>query len=270
MSEVKLEDEDDDIYCQEINEMFNSHDPDIMELLEKQSKWVTPMGFKIDLEEYDNQEEYDFEKLIEKLKTYHNGVYVVGKDTQFCDRPHFHIHWWTTKAVTKGACKTFRSTHFKCFGRKSKMYLGQDLPSSDKYQWLGYAIKEHLCTWSGFSNNEKEAITETARTQKEIKLLKKIHSEKKSSEEKIKKDFKLKILDYVNKNYHIYCDQNGYEYEDGENIKVIRILIIACICENEKYGSLRQHHIKSYVLQYLIIYCQYTYEKIDMYLKLTS
>lgn len=227
--------------------------------------WITPMGLKIAECDIDNKL-ITLDRAVEITKGYHKGQYVIGYDKMYCDAPHYHIHWWAPKVVTEGAKKTFRSEKLSMLSRKSKFYLGKDLPSANQYVWLGYAIKENEIDLVNYTEEQKKEIRERALVQREIKMLKAIKSEQIAEVEKEKNDFRFNLLKFVNDNYNIYIKENDIETKHGIHITTVRVLIIRYLRLKEKFGSMKQHIIRSYVLMYLIKYCNYSDEDIDMFL----
>jgi len=151
----------------------------------------SPMGFKVNI-----GERVDLNVLVDDLKTYHGGKYIIGKDTMFIDTPHYHIHWFSVKVVTAGALKTFRSTLTKkltWLTKSDKLYTGQEIDSADPDRWLAYCIKEELISVTGYEVTDKIEILRKASL--ENKRQNKVYSEKKAVIEKEKKDFKNKMLE---------------------------------------------------------------------------
>jgi len=167
--------------------------------------WKTPMGVKINCFEF-KDDHTKLTDLIDLLKGYHKGLYVIGHDTTYCEQPHYHIHWWCEKEVSKGAVKTFRSTKIKGYDRSLKFYLGQDLPSSDKTAWLGYAVKENVVDIGKYPDAICSQIQQAAAVQKEIKILKQVHSEKLKEKDKVKKELKDKLFDSIKEDQEAYND----------------------------------------------------------------
>lgn len=106
----------------------------------------TPMGIKVNESELVNG--LSLETLVEMTSCYHGGKVIIGKDTQFCEQPHYHIHWFSVKETSEGAIKTFRSNVIKKsyphVSKSFRIYTGQQLDSADSNMWLGYCIKETL------------------------------------------------------------------------------------------------------------------------------
>ena len=207
-----------------------------------------PMGFKL-LE--DDCDANTLDIVLDTLKVYHGDKYIVGKDTDIGvnKRPHYHIHFFAVKEVKEGALKTFRCTMGKkipSLSKGSRLYTGQDLPSSDPNQWLGYAIKETQVKVSGYSITDEILIS--AQSQKQVKQMKAVASEKKANDEKEKKDFNQKLVEYVKENLDKYEIPHQYQQTLKDKDK-IRLLIIRYLMENEKIGSIKKGIIDTHFMR---------------------
>jgi len=225
--------------------------------------WKTPMGLKINCFEV-NEERTQLTDLIALTKSYHKGLYVIGHDTTYCEQPHYHIHWWCEKEVTKGAVKTFRSTKIKGYDRSLKFYLGQELPSADKCAWLGYAVKENIIEIDKFPDDIRSQIIKTAEVQKEIKVLKQIHSEKLKEKDKVKKELKDKLFLYIVDNKEHYIIEHKEMYHNNWGVldsyklpDLIRHLIIKYFVQEDKYWYIQKTTIDRYLKEYLGKYENY-------------
>lgn len=202
-----------------------------------------PMGFKVNI-----TAETDLDKLIELLKCYHGGAYVIGKDTSFIETPHYHIHWFSVKIVTANALKVFRSTlKQKCdwLSRADKLYTGQDCESADPKRWIAYCIKEEYVKSSSIEITDEIKIL--SKSAFENKRQNKVYSEQKKNEEKEKKEFKAKMLKFVKENLDSYNIPDIYKnaFHDGYKI---HLLVTKFLKENDKVNSLKKHIIDSYVM----------------------
>lgn len=200
-----------------------------------------PMGFKLN-----KCSNVDLDKLIEMLKCYHNGQYIVGYDTSFVEKPHYHIHWFSAKEVTEGALKTFRSG----LGRKlsgltkaDKLYVGQVI-EADERRWIGYAIKEAYIQGTIEPDEETHIY---AKASFENKRQKHVYGQQKATVEKEKKEFKDKLCEYVKNQLPEYKIPDMYVNKLKDSDKV-RLLVIKYLMENERSGSLKKGIIDSYVM----------------------
>lgn len=214
-----------------------------------------PMGFKFNVE--DN---IDIDKLLEISKTYHGDKYVIGRDDNYCDKQHYHIHFFCVKETSEGAMKTFRSNTIKKtfpnIGKSFRFYTGKDLPSADPNMWLGYAIKENLIKVSGLEITDD--IVVTAKSQLQIKQMKKVKSEEIKVKDKEKKEFKDKMFEYVNKEVPYYAVGDLLDKYDRPTEIAYKLLIVKYLKEQEKYGSMRRCFIDQYYLEYCCRYLEYT------------
>lgn len=217
----------------------------------------SPMGFKVNNE--DLNDTLTLTVLIEALKVYHHGQYVVGYDTLFVDKPHYHIHWASAKSVAEGSIKVFRSTlgkKYPSLTKADKLYTGQDLPSANPIHWLAYAVKEEIVDLSTIPITDELKII--AKSCLENKRQQKVASEKYENIKKEKQDFKNKMLQYVQSRYQeveipLIHQQSGFHKH-----YVIHSLVVKFLLEEEKYGSLKKHFIDSYVM-----YCNIKIFKLD-------
>ena len=203
----------------------------------------SPIGFKINL-----SDELILDDMINALKVYHGGKYVVGKDTSFGVTPHYHIHFLSVKNVTANALKAFRTALGKkttYLTRSDKLYTGQDLPSADPERWFAYALKEEIIKIEGISHTPTLEVLR--KSSFENKRQNKVYSEKKENEEKAKKDFKNKMLEYVKAKVHDYEIPDLYKNTIGKQ-HIVRLLVIRFLMENEREGSLKKGIIDSYTM----------------------
>lgn len=212
----------------------------------KNVKVGDPMGFKVNI-----TTEVVLNSLVDALKTYHGGKYIIGKDTKFVEKPHYHIHWFSVKEVTEGALKTFRSTLKKkltWLDKGDKLYTGQDTESADKDRWIAYAIKEETIDVVGIEVTEEIKVLSKASL--ENKRQNKVYSEKKKVEEKEKKQFKDKMFEYIKIHISNFNDINDENYCNEK-----RAFDIACIdflIKEEKYGSMKKIFLGQYYLEWKI------------------
>lgn len=226
-----------------------------------------PMGFK--LLEADCNGLNTLDEVLDALKVYHGDSYIVGKDidTGINKIPHYHIHWFSVKEVKEGALKTFRSSLGKritTLSKGSRLYTGQDLPSGDKNSWLGYAIKETQVKVSGYSITDEILIA--SQTHKQLKNLKQVHSEKKTNEEKQKKQFKRQMLEYVSEELDRFEVPNQYmkDFACIGEYRKIRLLVIKYLKDSEREGSLKKGIIDTYVMYCCINILKWTEYEIEM------
>lgn len=224
--------------------------------------WKTPLGLKVSQTTISDIDMLF--KMADVMKSYHGGSYVIGRDSKYCDSPHYHIHFWSVKSVTKDALKVFKSKNLlKQFNlkRSDKMYTGQDLPSADKLAWLGYALKEEIISVVGFSDDIQSQIIQHAGVQLEIKKLKKIKSESIQEKEKEKKMFKDKMFDYIKTDYNAFCDKHEnellhkYDTKNGivipsDDRYIIKCMIVQYLMDSDRYGSIRKVFIDNYYKEY--------------------
>lgn len=228
-----------------------------------------PMGFKL-LEEVCGHNTLD--EVLDALKLYHGDMYIVGKDNEngVNKRPHYHIHWFSVKDVKQSAMRTFRNSLAKKVPELSnacKLYTGQDLPSGDRNSWLGYAIKDTQIKVSGFSITDEMLIA--SQTHRQIKTLKAVHSEKKANEEKAKKQYKQKMLEYVKENLDSYEVPEKYseKYSHGlTDYKKIHFLVIRYLKDTEREGSLKKGIIDTYEMYCCVHILHWDEYQIDNYL----
>lgn len=208
----------------------------------------SPMGFKVNI--CSELTEVVLNSLIDSLKVYHGGKYVVGKDTMFKVTPHYHIHWLSVKEVSESAMKVKRNAMGKEFDfltRADKLYTGQELESADPNRWLSYCIKEQLVKSDGIEITDE--IKKLALVALETKRQKKVYSEKKEVETKEKNDFKKKLCEYVKNRLFNEDVKIPEQYAKVIGSKdIVKLSVIKFLMMNGKEGSLKKGIIDSYVM----------------------
>lgn len=222
-----------------------------------------PMGIKVNKEELING--LTITELIKLTECYHGGVCVVGYDTLYVEKPHYHIHWFSNKETTEGAMKTFRSNVIKKkyphISKSFRFYTGQDLPSAEKDNWLAYCIKETLIEANNIEVTDKMKVE--AKAHLELKKLKKVHSEKKVAEQKQKQDFKDQMFEYVMKNMPDY-QSVGTQYYGNEQM-AFEVTCISFLILKAKYGSMKKIFLNQYYLEYKTTHCQDKWDALQVY-----
>lgn len=222
-----------------------------------------PLGIKVNEEDLIHGMTVD--SLIQLTKCYHGDTYVVGYDTLYVEKPHYHIHWFSVKETTEGAMKTFRSNVIKKkyphISKSFRFYAGQDLPTADPGNWLAYCVKEKQIKVNNIEINDDILIQ--AKAHLEIKKLKKVHSEKKATEQKEKQDFKDKMFDYVSKNMPDY-QSIGTEFYCNEQM-AFEVTCIAYLMELKKCGSMKKLFLGQYYLEYKTYHSQEKWTPLDVY-----
>lgn len=226
-----------------------------------------PLGIKVNAEELING--MDLSSIVQLTEVYHGGKYVIGYDTQYCEKPHYHIHFRAVKETSQNAMKTFRSNvikkKFPHISRAFRLYAGQDLKDVNPDLWFAYCIKETQVEVSGYSITDDIKIQ--AKTQLEIKKLKNVHSQKKALEQKEKTEFKTDMFNYVRDSYVEYCKEEELDCDQyGLNKTAIRRLLIKYLVNHDRYGSLKKHYIQAYTLEYLAKNGGFTEKDIEIYL----
>lgn len=202
----------------------------------------TPIGLKINL--VDVTETNTIDRIVDKLKSYHKGVYIVGKDSKYCDQPHYHIHFWSDKKVTKDALKQFRSKNLKdMMSRSAKLYTGAD-DNSQPMAWYGYAIKEELIEAKGLDDNMSQIKIDAGSSLK-VKQMANVKSAMLKQNELKKKELKDKLFEYIKANTPI--DNCGNFIESHESICQ---LIIKYFKQEDMYGHLTKTIIERYYKEY--------------------
>lgn len=208
----------------------------------------SPMGFKVNI--CSELTEVVLNSLIDSLKVYHGGSYVVGKDTMFNVTHHYHIHWFSIKDVSESAMKVKRNAlgkEFPWLTRADKLYTGQELESADKNRWLAYCIKEQQIKSEGIEITEE--IKVLAKASLETKRQKKVYSEKKEVETKEKNEFKKKLCEYVKNRLFNEDVKIPDKYSKTITDKdIVKLSVIKFMLENGKEGSLKKSIIDSYVM----------------------
>lgn len=215
-----------------------------------------PMGFKFNVE--DN---IDIDKLVAISQVYHGDKYVIGRDTNYCEKQHYHIHFFSAKVTSQGAMKTFRSNvikkEFPQINKSFRFYAGKDLPSADPNMWIGYAVKEEFVRSSGLEITED--ILVAAKSQMQIKQMKKVKSETIVNQEKQKKEFKDNLLAYVKEHLEKYMGDKEYEY--------IEECIVQFLMDNERYGSIKCGIIDTYYLMCVVKLKHWTSSQVLNYVR---
>lgn len=204
-----------------------------------------PMGMKVNI-----SDQVDLDALLDALKSYHGGCYVVGKDVSFIETPHYHIHFFCVKGkgVTANALKVFRNSlkeKFAWLTRADKIYTGQEVESADPKRWIAYCIKEELVVTQGIEITDEIKIL--SKSAFENKRQNKVYSEQKKNEEKEKKEFKAKLLKFVRENLDTFVilDIHKEKFHNGYKI---HLLVTRFLKEHDKINSLKKHIIDSYVM----------------------
>lgn len=208
----------------------------------------SPMGFKVNICSELNG--VVLNSLIKSLEVYHGGSYVVGKDTLFGVKPHYHIHWYSVKDVSESAIKVKRNSlgkEFSWLTKSDKIYTGQDLESANPNQWLAYAIKEKLVENKGIEITAE--IEKLASVSLETKRQKKVYSEKKALDEKEKKEFKFKMFDSIKKDFPD-LESYGSEYYGANEEDVFYELCIGYLMSNSKYGSMKMNFLRQWYIEF--------------------
>lgn len=224
-----------------------------MELIIKEIEPLYPIGLKVNCNEVPDATTLD--RIVNNLKGYHQGSYVIGKDTKYCEQPHYHIHFWGKMKCkdsknAKNALKVVRNKYFsEEFSRSLKLYLGQDLPSSDKNMWLGYALKEEIIKIENIENID--AVKICAGSQLQIKQMKNVKSEQLKNKDIKKKELKDKILLYIKEKQPSKEDRYG-NIEPDNSEETICKTIIEYFIENDMDGHLQRNIIQRYYKMYII------------------
>lgn len=229
---------------------------------------ITPIGFKINKSSFDKIPNADIYEIADRFNTYHKGKYVIGYDSAYCEQSHYHIHFWSSKKVTKGALKTFRQDvlklHYKSLAKGDKLYLGQEIEYNDEnsYCWEGYALKETIINISGYTDEEKKNIETHSGVQLGIKKLKKVKSDSIADADKKKKQFKDGLFEYLETQYRSFINDHWEELKDtlllenksdlcDTDYRILGYMIVNYLMDNDKYGSIMKIHISRYLKEYL-------------------
>lgn len=223
----------------------------------------SPMGIKVNDESLVNGLTLD--ALILLTQCYHGGKYVIGHDSLYVEKPHYHIHWLSVKESSEGALKTFRSNSIKKkfpdLAKSFRIYYAKDIPSADPMYWISYALKETVVTLRGYEMTEQMRID--CKSHLEIKRLKSIKSEKLANDQKEKRDFKDKMYAYVTMNlpdiHHVCGEYYCKEYE------AFCVTVIEYLASVEKYGSMKLTFLRQYYIEYKLKYCPDKWSAVDVF-----
>lgn len=195
------------------------------------------------------------------FEAHHKGVYVIGKDTKFMasaePKPHYHIHFITD--ATESAVKAQKSKKLKEFqdkgidtgGRTTKMYIPKEIKEADPLVFIAYAVKEEIIFRHEQYNTEDFDVLR--KTQLEVKKLKSFHTQKEQIKKDEKKEFKDKMFDYINEHLDHYASQKYLSLTDDIH-KLVMLLMIKFLKENERYGSLKKCFLEMWYLEYSVKY----------------
>lgn len=64
-----------------------------------------PLGIKVNQDEL--KEGLTLDKIIDLTKVYHGNHYVIGYDTLYVEKPHYHIHFLSAKETSENAMNFF-------------------------------------------------------------------------------------------------------------------------------------------------------------------
>lgn len=229
--------------------MTDTIDPDIVPI-------GRAMGIKIN--EEDLKDTFNLDTIVELTKKFHGGKYVIGYDTKYVEKKHYHIHFYTIKATTKPAMKTFRSNVFKkkdpLLSKSFRYYAGQDLENASPTYWLSYATKETVHRAVGVEITPEMDVERG--TALEIKKLKKVKSESLADKDSKKKKAREDMYNYINARMGNYVEK----IEDKKYTEHSAFVELCCayFMSVEKYGSMRLTFIRNYWLEYK---CRYSNEK---------
>lgn len=222
-----------------------------------------PMGIKVNEEDLVNG--LSLEQLVELTELYHGGNYVIGFDTLYVEKKHYHIHWLSIKETSEGALKTFRSNvlkkKFPHLPRSFRLSFGKDLPSADPMYWISYAIKENVIRMVGYELTEQMRID--CKSHLEIKRLKSIKSEQKAVEQKQKQDFKDKMFLYVSQNMP-ETRQIGEEYYCRE-FDAFSVTVIEYMETVDKFGSMKLNFLRQYYTEFKMRHSPDRWKAVDVY-----
>lgn len=220
----------------------------------------TPIGIKLNLTSLTEASTLD--AIIQSLATYHKGCYIVGKDTDMSinKEPHYHVHFWAPKKVTKNALKTFRcelGKKFPTLTRSDKLYTGQDLPNADPLRWFAYAIKEEFIHQQGL-DDKLDTIKGLALVEREFKKCKLVNSEKIVEKNNAKKELKDKLFDYIEQYHQIRPKEEKEWWEKYLSFEEyvcshnhVCQAIISYYIQNDMFGHLSKTIIERYYKEYL-------------------
>lgn len=156
---------------------------------------TTGMGLKIPQKIFTETLVTDFLKHMDKFRDNSYG-FVLGLDSQYCDEPHYHLHFIGS---LKGlAVKTVQNHKNKFPIKDPAMKFYVQKAEGTVYQWLAYAVKESIVTCGGEIDRP---LLENLRMVSLEKKKKDFEKEKKDLEEKdLKKELYNIIVEYFEKN----------------------------------------------------------------------
>lgn len=186
--------------------------------------------------------------------------YIIGKDTQYCDHPHYHIHWLDSRkqqTVSSAKSTWFSKLHKEGIdtgGKSTQCYQAADT-GEPLNKWWGYAIKEHeefntLCV----DERDYSAIKAYADSCLKNKIYNWNIRQKKVAQEDAKKDLKKTIRDYV-----------GQHLEGGRTAHKIELCIMQLL-RNEGIVVTR-NKLQTLVVEYLYSLDDLATEDILEYIK---
>lgn len=186
-----------------------------------------------------------------------NDMYVVGYDTLFVDKPHYHIHFRSKsdpKQLTNWKQKNLK------LGRACKLYHAKEYKSNDDNVWYGYAVKENIIEIG--KNIDFDAVEVSRKVQMEIKTLKNHHTQKEKYKQEEKITFRNTLFKYIDENVKNNIIENQWGVFLVE-FKPVVITIIQYGKENDRFFI--KAHLERYAIQYLHFRNYFTDEQLFSY-----
>lgn len=155
-----------------------------------------------------------------------NNQYVIGKDIQYCHKPHYHIHFVST-IKSDSISKQFERLHKK---GEMKFKLNNENEKCNKLydntknypieQWLAYPLKEIIV-----EDNSNIDLKDNIRLLLDKKKGTWAESKIKVQKKKELKDKRDNICKYIDNNYTSYSQHKGYDFSHHSKLEVIELLI---------------------------------------------
>lgn len=181
------------------------------------------------------------------FKVHHEGVFAIGRDSKYCQQPHFHIHFETTanenavKAQKSKKIKELQDNGFETGGRTTKLYIPKDIEGASPFVFLAYSCKEEIVYAPKVYLDNPEFNTQRL-ARLEVKKLSYVKSQMLTEKTKEKKEFKEEMFEYIK-------EKSKY-FEDEHDNELYYVAMVEYLIKQEKYGSLKMCFLKTWFLEY--------------------
>lgn len=122
--------------------------------------------------------------------------YVIGHDTTFCTKPHYHIHFKTQSKYD--TITDFKSKHFKK-QPTTKLYCAKNYTDSNDDVWFAYPLKENIIEIG--KTLDWKHLEPLAKVQREIKKSKYNYNERENHKRDQKRTERDILFEWITENW---------------------------------------------------------------------